>query len=91
MANNERENYNFDVFNEQKIGRRENQVKHRPTVTRLAKFKPLRPTVKKCECDFMETKNPRSMRKSIFFLSRPLKTATKSIFMPKGLWALDTG
>ena len=32
-------------FNEKIIGRRENQVKHRPNVTRLAKFKPLRPTV----------------------------------------------
>ena len=38
-------NYNLRCFNEKIIGRRENQVKHRPTVTRLAKFKPLRPTV----------------------------------------------
>ena len=53
-----------------RFGWRENQVKHRSTVTWLAKFKPLRPTVwlRNANTILMETKNPRSMRKSIFFV-----------------------
>ena len=87
-------NYNLRCFNEKIIGRRENQVKHRPTVTRLAKFKPLRPMVclGNANAILLRLKIHALCANPFFFvvffcLSRPLKTATKSSFVLKCLWA----